>query len=166
MTKKKTALLVLGCVFLVLVVLPELGVLDINVYQSKRTAAQSVSLSQIHPGGEKHFSYHLTIKYKGETVHSQTHTYNNLPPIEIEGTLEEPVYSGNDVWPLVKNFEMVYRGAFTTAKPPQGHTVEGTIKGKVTTEIYGFCSRRKARELAFEEAKKQMASYFKKQLNH
>jgi len=116
-------------------------------------------------GHEKHFSYHLTVKHKNETLHNHTYLYNNLPLIEIEATLEDPVYSGNCVWPLVKNFKMTYQCKFTTTKSPSGHTVNGQIEGEVTARIHGLCSRRKAKELAFEEAKKQIASYFQEQLN-
>lgn len=166
MKQKKTILLALGCAFLGFLVLREVGVLDANFYQSKLSAAQSASMMQSHPGGEKHFSYHLTIKHGSETIHRHTHSSNNLPSIEIEATLAEPVYSGNDAWPLLKNFEMTYQCEFATAKPPQGHTVEGKIKGKVTATIYGLCSRRKARELAFEQAKQKIIAYYQTQLNH
>lgn len=166
MKKKKKILRAIGCAFLALVLLREVGVLDLNFYQSKLSASQSSTLSQMRPGGRKQFSYHLTMKYGNKTIGRQTHTYNNLPPIEMEATLEEPVYSGNDVLPLAKHFDMTYRFKLTTAKPPQEHTVAGEINGKVTATIYGFCSRRKARELAFKEAKEQITSYLQSQLNH
>lgn len=129
------------------------------------SSSQSTSKSQTNPGKEKHFSYHLAIKYKNMTLHSHTHLYNNLPTIEIEATLEEPVYSGNIALPLIKNFKMTYQCKFTTIKSTSGHTVDGKIEGKVTAKIHGLCSHRKAKDLAFEEAKKKIASYFQKQLN-
>ena len=57
---------------------------------------------------------------------------------------------------------MTYLCKFTTVKSSSGHEVEGKIKGEVEGEIHGYCSCRKAKELAFAEAKKQITSYFKK----
>lgn len=54
---------------------------------------------------------------------------------------------------------MTYRCTFTTTESPDGHEIEGTIKGKVEAAIHGYCSRIKAKELAFEQAEKQIASY-------
>jgi hypothetical protein len=98
----------------------------------------------------------------GKTLANSTHSYNNLPPIEIEAVLDEPIYSGNYVLPLVKNFKMTYLCKFTTTKSSSGHEVEGKIKGEVEGKIRGYCSRRKAKELVFAEAEKQITSYFQK----
>jgi len=165
MKRKKLALLVICCLLLSFVVLREIGVVDVNLYKSILSASQSASMDQSGPSQEKHFSYHLTIKYKNKILHNDTHLYNNLPPIEIEATLEEPVYSGNCVLPLVKTFKMTYQCEFITTKSSSGRTVEGTVEGEVTAKVHGLCSRRKAKELTFEEAKKQIVSYFQKQLN-
>ena len=165
MKRKKLTLLVIGCVLLCLVVLREIGVVDVNLYKSILSTSQSSTKSQTNPGENKHFSYHLIVKHKLETLFRHTYMYDNLPPIEIEATQEAPVYSGNYVLPFVKNFKMTYQCEFTTTKSPSGHTVEGQLKGEVTAKVHGFCSRMKAKELAFEEAKKQIASYFQTQLN-
>jgi len=107
----------------------------------------------------------VAIEYKNKTLHSHTHSYHNAPTIEIEATLEEPVYSGNNALPLVKNFMMTYHCGFTTVKSPSGHRVNGQIEGEVTAKVYGLCSHKKAKELASEEARKNIASYFQQQLN-
>ena len=165
MMRKKTALIVAGCLLLCLVVLREIGVIDANLYRSTLSATQTAVIGQTSRGEEKHFSYHLTIKQKNKTLDSHSHSYNNLPPIEIEATLEEPVYSGNCTLPFMKNFRMKYVCEFTTATSPTERTVHGKIDGEVTAKIQGLCSRRKARALAFEEAKKQVASYLQQQLD-
>jgi len=165
MKRKKLALLVIGCVVLCLAVLREIGVVDVNLYRSALSTSQSSSKSQVRSGQEESFSFHLTLKHKNETLLNHSHSYNGLPPIEIEATLADPVYSGNCVLPLAKNFKLAYQCEFTTTKSPSGHEVNGKIEGQVTATIHGLCSRKKAKELAFDEAKKQIASYFQKQLN-
>lgn len=158
--KKKRILLIIGGVLVCLLILRETGVLDINLYHSAMTSSQSATKSQTNPGEEKRFSYHVVVNHKTQGVSGQMFHYDNLPPIEIEATLEDPVYSGNFVLPFVKNFEMTYQCEFTTTKSPSGHEVEGQIKGQVSAKIYGFCTRAKAKELAFEQATKQITSYF------
>src|SRR5215467_2672828 len=106
MNRKKIAILVIGSVLLGLAVLRETGVVDANLYKSNLTASQSATKGDTYSGAEKHFSYHLTIKHKNQTLQSQTFSYNNLLPIEIEATLDDPVYSGNCILPLIKNFKM------------------------------------------------------------
>jgi hypothetical protein len=165
MKRKKIVILVIGCVLLGLVGLRETGVVDANLYKSKLSTLQSATEGETYLGEEKHFSYHLIIKRKNQTLHSQIYSYNNQLPIEIEATLEEPVYSGNCGLPLSKDFKMAYQCEFTTMEPLSEHTIKGKIQGEVTAVIYGLCSRRKAKELAFEEAKKQIISYFQNQPN-
>jgi hypothetical protein len=165
MKRKKLALLVLGCVFLCLVILREIGLVDVNLYKSMLSTSQSSNMTQVNRGQEEHFRYHLTIKHNSETLHNHTHSYDNLPRIDIEVVLEEPSYSGNWVLPLVKTFKMTYQCEFTTKDTQNVHAVNGNIEGEVTAKIHGLCSRRKAKDLAFEEAKKQIASYFQKQFN-
>ena len=165
MTRKKIALIVIGCVVLCLVVLRESGVVDANLYKSTLSTTQTAVIAQTNRGEEKHFSYHLALRHKNATLDEHLHSYNNLPPIEIEATLEEPFYSGNCSLPFTKNFRMTYLCKFTTVKSPTDRTVHGKIDGEVTAKIHGLCSRRKARELAFEEAKKQVVSYLQQQLD-
>jgi hypothetical protein len=165
MTKKRIALIVAGCLFLCLVVLREIGVIDVNLYRSALAATQTATMGQTTRGEEKHFSYHLAVKSQNETLGSYFHSYNNLPPIEVEATLEEPVYSGNYFLPFAKTFRMTYSCTFSTTTSPSEHAVNGKIQGEVTAKIRGLCSCRKARELAFEEAKKQVLSYLQNQLN-
>jgi hypothetical protein len=165
MMRKRRALIVIGCLLLCFVVLREIGVVDTNLYKSTLSASQTAVIAQTSRGEEKHFSYHLAIKHENEMVDNHSHSYNNLPPIEIEATLEEPVYSGNCTLPFMKNFRMTYLCTFTTVKSPTERLVHGKINGEVTARIHGLCSRRKARELAFEEAKRQVVSYLQQQLN-
>src|SRR5215469_4477062 len=160
MKRKKIAILVIGSVLLGVAVLRETGAIDASVYKSNLSVSQTTTKSDTYSGDEKHFSYHLTIKHTNQTLQSQTYSYNNLLPIEIEATLEDPVYSGNCILPLIKNFKMAYQCEFTTVGPSSEHKIKGKIQGEVTAVIHGLCSRRKAKELAFEEAKKQIISYF------
>ena len=108
MTKKRIALIGVGCLFLCLVVLREIGVIDVNLYRSALAVSQTATMGQTTRGAENHFSYHLAVKSQNETLGSYFHSYNNLPPIEVEATLEEPVYSGNYLLPFAKTFRMTF----------------------------------------------------------
>ncbi|GAB6091651.1 hypothetical protein [Spirochaeta dissipatitropha] len=158
MNKKKLSLIAIGCVLLCLVVLREIGVVDLNLYISTLSTSQVATRYNTYPEQEQQFSYQLIVTQNNETLFDYTHIYNNQPPIQINGVLDEPIYSGNFVLPLVKNFRMTYQCEFNTTNSPDGHTVSGKIEGEVTAEIFGFCSRRKAKELAFEKVMKQMIS--------
>lgn len=161
----RRVLLIICCVLLCLVILREIGIVDVHLYKSVLLASQSATKTHLHTGQEKQVSYHLTVKHRRETFHTHTHSYNNLPPIEIEAVLEEPVYSGNFSLPLIKNFKMPYLCAYETTNSPSGSQISGRIEGEVNVSIRGFCSRRKAKEVALQEAKKQITSYFQKQFN-
>ena len=150
--KKKRVLIIVGCLLACLLVLREFGIVDANLYTSKISASQSSSIRATHHGEEKSFSYQLTVKYQGETLTNLQHNYNDLPSIDIEATLAEPVYSGNYLLPIVKHFKMTYQCEFATTNATSTHTVQGKIEGKVVANIDGFCSRLKAKELALEEA--------------
>ena len=162
MKRNKQILLIIVGIFLCLFVLREIGIFDLHLYKSRMSSSHSSTLSQVKPGKEEHFSYHVTLKYSGETLDNYIHSYNNLPPTEIEAVLDEPLYSGNYVLPLVKNFKMTYLCKITTMKSLNGYKAEGKIEGEVEGRIHGLCSQRKAKELAVAEAKKQIASYFQK----
>lgn len=163
MKRKNVALKILVGLVLCLI-LREFGLIDASFYRSNLSSTRSQTTQsnrgQSNVGG-KHFSFNLTIKHHNQKLDSLSHSYNSLPPLEIEATLEEPVYSGTTALPLVKNFTMTYQCKFTTLTSPNEQSVSGTIEGKVTAKIQGLCSRKKARELAFEEAKKQIITSFK-----
>jgi hypothetical protein len=163
MKRKKAALLIIGCLIICLIVLRESGAIDASSYKSALSISQTSTVSRTGPGEGNHFSYHVVVMHNGQTLYGRTHfSQDNLPPIEIEATLGEPVYSGNCALPLMKNFKMAYQCEFKTVKSPGGTAVAGKIEGEVTAAIYGPCSRRKARALAFEDAKEQVISCFQK----
>lgn len=165
MKKKKRTLLIICGIVIGLVVLREIGIVDVNLPISKLSSSHKSSMSRSYSGQEKRFSYHLTVRHKDEIVFSHTLQYGNLPEIEIEAILEEPIYTGNFLVPLYKDFKMTYLCNYNTLKSPSGHKVAGKIEGEVNAKIYGLCSRRKAKELAFEKAKEQIVSYLQEQLN-
>lgn len=162
--RKKKVFLITGVIVLCLIVLREIGIVDVNLYKSAIRSNYTASKSQHNLGSEKRFSYVVKIKYEQETISSFTHNHDNLPQIEIEVILEKPIYSGNFAMPLIKNFRMTYRCAFSTTESPSGLMVNGSINGDITAKIQGICSRSKAKALAFEDAKKQIQSYLQKQL--
>ncbi len=159
MKRKKRVVLVLGGIILLLAALREIGVVDVHLHKSMLSASQFSTMGQSNSANEENFSYHMDLKYQEKTIHTFAHSAGKLPPIEIEAILEEPVYSGNSALPLFKNFKMTYECNYSTIKTSSGHTVQGEIEGEVVAKIYGFCSRRKAKELAFEKAKEQIADY-------
>lgn len=165
MKSRKWGLLIAGALILCFVVLREIGVIDVNWYKSMLSASQKVSLSEQYSGHQKHFSYDLTIQYKSQTLKRHSHAYDNQPPIEIKAVIEEPVYSGSYVWPLVKNFTMTYRCTFDTTNSQGGRKVAGKIEGEIKATVHGLCSQRKAKELAFGEAKNQIVTYLQTQLD-
>ena len=162
MKRGKSVLLIVFCVLICLVVLREIGIVDVNLYKSRLSNNYSHTMSRVNPGREKHFSYNVTLKKGSEVIGNYQHSLENLPGVEIEAVLGEPIYSGNYALPFVKDFRMTYVCEFTTTKSAGGHEVEGQIKGEVEGKIHGFCSRKKAKGLAFAEAEKQIASFFQK----
>ena len=164
--KKKKILLIIGCAFLCLVVLREFGILDVNLHKSLFSTSQFV-IKRYENAGEKtkHFSYSVTVKHQNEIVFTHTQIHDNLPPIEVEVIINKPVYQGNFFMPLIKDFKMSYLGEYKTTDSPNGYGLNGEIKGDVTAKILGLCSRKKAKDLAFNEAKKQIESYFQSQFN-
>jgi len=169
MRNAKRTLLITGSVLAGLVVcvlvLREAGILDVHLYKSALSASQFASKSDINPGPEKHFSYTLTIKRGSQVLERSVHTWDNLPQMEIEAVIEEPVYSGSYSLPFVKSFTMTYRCTFDTTSSPTARKISGEIKGEVKATFHGLCTTGKAKELAFGEAKKQVASYLRQQLD-
>jgi hypothetical protein len=163
--KKKPAVLAIAGVFVGLVVLRETGAVDVNLYKSELSNSQAATKSETNPGTDKHFNYFYNLKQKEKLLSVGLHSSADPHPLQIAATLEDPVYSGNWLMPFAKNFKMTYRCQYITVDSPNGHTVQGKIEGEVQAEIYGFCSQRKARALAFESAKKQIVDYLQK-LNH
>ncbi|MHC4552780.1 MAG: hypothetical protein ACYSUT_08440 [Planctomycetota bacterium] len=162
MKKKKLALLIIFCLLLSFFALRAVGIVDVNLYKSMLSCSHSITKSTVNPSQEKQFSYQVILKHGDKILENYSRSYNNHPPIKIEAILDDPIYSGNYSLPLVKNFKMTYLCTFTTTESSDGHEVEGKIKGKVEGEIQGFCSCKKAKELAFEEAKKEITSYLHK----
>ncbi|MFA6715520.1 MAG: hypothetical protein WCS27_09090 [Victivallaceae bacterium] len=166
-TSKKKILFIVGCVFVLSIILREIGIFDFNFYSFQMSSTQSSQKNQTNMGKKKGFSYHLVVKYKSETILNYTHLYTGThPPIEIKANLAEPVYSGNYALPFVKNFQITYQCNFASVKSSQNQTIKGKVEGTVTARIRGFCSRIKAKELAMNEAKKRIKSYFQTQLIH
>jgi hypothetical protein len=162
MKKKKLILFIVFCTLLCLLIFREIGIVNINLYKSTLSNSSSSIKRQINHGQEKNFSHIVNLQHNGRQIDTSTHFFNNLEPIKIEAILEEVVYSGNYYLPLVKNFKMTYQCTYRTVESANGHKVEGKITGEMKGRIQGFCSRRKAKELAFFEAKKQIMSYFDK----
>ena len=163
--KIKLSLLIVVGILVCVVILREVGCVDLCLYTSRISTSHSASKGESHSGNEKNFSYDLTIKYKDQTLQHFSHSYNSLPPIQIEAVMAEPTYSGNYYLPLVKNFTMKYQCQFETKKASDGRKVSGKIEGEVKATIRGLCSLVKAKELALKEANEQIASYFKNQLS-
>lgn len=165
MTRRKQIILIVCCVLLCLIILREIGIIDVHLYQSTLSATHSASVQKSRPGNDENFSYHVTIEYKNTPIYNHTYVYSDLPLIKIKGILQKPTYSGNYLLPLSKNFKMSYVCTFATTESPTGQNVEGKIEGEIVTKILGLCSQRKAKQLSLEEAQKHIQSYLKKQLN-
>lgn len=163
MKRKKLSLVIICALLLCLAALREIGIFDVHLYKSFISTSQSFTKSHANIGQEEKFSYHLEVKHNQKILHSYMHTHGNLPKIEIEAVIKEPVYTGNVAMPLIKQFNMTYLCEFTTKESTGRHTVNGKIEGKVAAKIRGLCSRKKAKELAFNEAIKNIISYFQDQ---
>ena len=162
MKKGKWILLIIVGLLLCLMILREAGIIHVNVYKSMFSSSHSSSKSRVNIGQQEGFSYHVTLKCADQIIGDYMHTYNNLPPIEIEAVLDEPVYSGSYAVPLVKHIKMTYQCSYKTTRSSDGREVDGQIKGQVEGRIDGFCSRNYAKQLAFNQAKKQIATYLQK----
>src|SRR6516165_8434505 len=95
MKKRTIALLVAGGLLLCLLALREIGAVDANLYKLALSSSQVAAMADKVVGGEKHFSYRLTLKCGDKTLDGHQHFDNDLPSIDIEATLDEPVYTGN-----------------------------------------------------------------------
>ncbi len=162
MKKFHIILLIVCCLLWFLIILRGLGIVDINFYQSMLSSQYSASKSQVNPGKEKNFSYHVTLKYKDKTLDSHFHLYDTNSPVEILAELDKVSYSGNYFLPLIKNFKMTYLCNIKTLESSNKNKVVGKIEGVVEGKIFGFCSRAKAKEIVFNEAKKNITSYTNK----
>jgi len=129
------------------------------------SSSQHASKNYESSGDESNFSYYLVMKHNDETIHSHTHIYNDKPQITIVAALEEPVYSGNYYLPFVKNFKMTYQCVYKTTKSESGQSVQGEIGGEISAEFSGLCTRKKAKELVFDHARKNVKKYLKDNLN-
>ncbi|MBI4881429.1 MAG: hypothetical protein HY812_17470 [Planctomycetes bacterium] len=78
-------------------------------------------------------------------------------------TMQEPCYSGNLVLPLYKSFTMNYECQVEGRARAGGDDVRGMISGEVKAKIYGLCSRQRAKEMAREEANREIRQYLLEQ---
>lgn len=169
MTRKRVLLLLLVAAFLLLILflvpfLPELGFLDdSNLYQSEVSTRRTGQLAFHHPTGtDRSVSYYLKIFYDSKPSPRATHQHTiqgrETPALEIDVDVI-PSVSGNTWTPLYKSFTVEFSTSFESSTPDSQYRVEGDIDGSTQMTITGFCSQRKALELARDEIVENVKRY-------
>jgi len=149
---------------LLLVVLRELGVLNLNLYKSEVvTDRTGVSDLSIPAGAGSSLSYDLIIFYDGEYVSSSSRRVGAAPTLEIEVDVL-PKVSGNYWAPLYKSFSVEFSTAFESATLDSQYVFRGGVTGTTRVTVIGLCTRHKAFELVRGEIVEVMQAYFENQL--
>ena|GEM_PF-1852467 len=164
MKRKKITIIAIACAALCILALRELGVVDVNAYKSILDSSYSANLSRSNVQETTSVNYTVEIRHQQETLVSLTKTQHGSTTLAIEAILEEPEYSGEYGYPLVKVFTMDYQCVITSSPTADGQAITGTINGEIEARITGFCTGRKAKALALEEAVQQIEGYLRQQL--
>jgi hypothetical protein len=138
------------------------GVFNFDIYKASFETAHSAQ-SSFTPGDEdKTANYHFTVQYDGESLSDHILRHGAGPMLEVTATVDEPTVSGGMSQPFVKHFSMEVPCHFSSPDTPGQPRFKGNAKVVVKAKIHGLCSARKARELAFAEAKKTLGTYFRR----
>ena len=156
----KRVRLIVGCVVLCLILLREVGILDVSKYQSTLSTTFDSSAITIYQGKAHEIGFTMTLSCDGETIFARNYIRGDTQPIVVKAILTAPIYTGNTFLPFVKNFTALYTCEYSTVDSPTGHELSGTISGDIDASIIGLCTRRKAKALAFEAILKNIESRF------
>jgi hypothetical protein len=162
MTRTRIILLIIALVVVLLLVARETGVVRLNASVNAFNTSQSAHHTRTHAGEAQPLSYDITLTRAGKTWMEHRRIILGSPRVHIDGELTDITYTGNDWLPLYKSFTMTYQCDFTTPADEESHTVKGSISGEVQARLTGPTTRREARRLALEEAKKQIREYILK----
>jgi hypothetical protein len=151
MKKGPLVLVLVVLILLVAFLVLAFGVIDLNLYRSE-VALDRVGTSGLsRPGGdETPLGYNLDIYYEGELVASSSQHVVGGEVFDIRIDLD-PTISGNDWMPISKSFTVEFSTSFQSSIPDSLYEVDGEIDGTADVTVVGFCSRRKAHELARDE---------------
>ncbi len=163
MTRTRLALVLLAFLCVLLLVARETSSLRLNAHTTQMSRSQSSHWAVSNHDGGNGLGYDIKLLRNGRAWMEHRRVILGQPRIQIEGELKDVVYAGTDWMPLYKNFSMTYVCDFAT--PPSeevGPSLQGSISGEIEIRITGFCSRREARRIAMNEAKKGIREYILK----
>ncbi len=164
-TKKEILILGILAFVAILLALNSFGVIGLNLYKSNVGTNESSTLNLI---GERS-SYNVSFEYEGKPIYEHAILKDGQPQIPVNMTIEKHAYSGNYFLPFYKKFSVKYGGKLSTNRKADSQTIQGNglvdgdVNGEVTgelhAEIIGFCTMRKAREIAETHALESIKKY-------
>ena len=163
--KKRVLILVVVAALLLIVFLRELGIINLNFYQSEVATDRVATAALTMPrGDDAPVSYDLDITYDGESISSIGSHIVGRPALDIRADLVHSV-SGNYWAPLYKSFTVEFSTSFESSTPDGKYAFDGDITGSTRLTIIGLCTRRKALELARLEIVETSEGFFREQLD-
>lgn len=171
MTGKQVVLIVAAVVVtagLLLIVLPELGVIEWNLYRIESSTVYdgySASARTVEAGWNPTTS--ILVRYGGEG--SPSYSMESSGMADSSGNLHvkvdlSPTIGGSYRTPLFKSFTLEYpvKTSAATADGRFEFSVDAT--GRTKIKIVGLCSSRRALQMARDEVVRRTAEYLQEQL--
>lgn len=152
---RKKIIITFSLILCVVVILRQVGLLDINLYKSQIGTNQSIITSKGTDSKEK-YSFHMVFKNQDKILGEHIYDDGKSLPINIESNLLEVNYSGNYRLPFFKSFKVKYKCDIRTLNSTSDVNVSGKIEGEINAKFIGLCSVRKVKAVILEEITKSV----------
>ena len=152
MKKKHKIIFVAVLVLIAVLVLREIGIIDVHLYESQSKVHH---IGTMATQGNTSGSFDVVINWK-KSNHGSYNASENI----IMVNLNKFHVSGNTWLPFYKNARASYDFDYGT----RSGNIEGDIQGEVTMRVSGICSHRKLVELMKKEIEKNINQYFEERL--
>lgn len=152
MKKKHKIIFVAVLVLIAVLVLREIGIIDVHLYESQSKAHH---IGTMTTQGNTSGSFDVVINWK-KSNHGSYSASENI----IMVNLNKFHVSGNTWWPFHKNATASYDFDYGT----RSGNIKGDIEGEVTMRVSGICSHSKLVELMKKEIEKNINQYFEERL--
>ncbi len=153
--KKKMTIGIL-VVFITLLIIREVGIIDVNLYKTevnknftatlvRSCYSESVGKEETTIGKDISYYYDL---YNNDEKLIETNYIGNKYSIKLNAFIVTGKFEGNYYLPLYKKFKVSYTVKIENAQQSDKSKINGDMSGTVEVLIKGVCSKIKAKEIA------------------
>lgn len=159
--KKRRMFLLVLILFLLLNILRLVGIVNLNLYSSRVNSNQTASIAN----SKKLGNYRVDFEYNNKVIYTHIIMNDNKELVPVIVKIDEYKFDGNYFMPCFKKFTTTYKCTFRTSNMSTDNAftgenqINGKVEGTVISEIKGFCSSKKAKDLAREKAFNSMKDY-------